>query len=219
VSARRAAIDHEPLIERLVADLAPVEPPLASGVVFAAWAVLGGSLVVGLALALGPFRPGAFGQLAAAPRFAVECAAGLAAGAAALWAALGLAVPGSGPRRRRVGLALAPALVWGALYGYGLHDPSLPPSMAGKREGCLLEGLAYGLAVLALVLWLLRRHVVLERRWTAALLGVAAAALPALVMQLACMYDPQHILLHHLSAVPVLALAAWLLGGRLLRSV
>jgi uncharacterized membrane protein YdbT with pleckstrin-like domain len=43
-------------------------------------------------------------------------------------------------------------------------------------------------------------------RATAAAAGAAAAAIPAILMQLACMYDPLHALSYHLT--PVLMVAA-----------
>jgi hypothetical protein len=42
--------------------------------------------------------------------------------------------------------------------------------------------------------------------------GAAAAAVPGLFMQLACMYDPAHILTHHLAPIGVVAALGGLLG-------
>ncbi len=51
-----------------------------------------------------------------------------------------------------------------------------------------------------------------EQRWAE---WMAAAAVPALMMQWACVYAPDHILIHHL--LPVLAVgAAGALAARLL---
>jgi hypothetical protein len=63
-------------------------------------------------------------------------------------------------------------------------------------------------------LFIARRLYPLHYRRTAMLLALAAGMIPALFMQIACMYDPSHILLLHvlpgLSMVLVAAaLAAW----------
>ncbi len=210
---------RDPLIDRLADDLEPVSPPAPTAAVFAGWLALAWTGVVALTLATGPLRPGAFGQLAASPRFLAECGLGLLAGTLALAAALRLAVPGVTSPRRAAPLALGAFAAWLALHLYGLAEPALAPSMAGKREHCFLESLLYAVPALGLGVFVLRRHVVLDRAWTAGLLGAAAATPPAVLMQIACMYDPGHVVTHHLSAVPLVGAAAVLLARRILRSV
>jgi len=63
---------------------------------------------------------------------------------------------------------------------------------------------------------MLRRRAALQTMWTGALAGLAAAAVPALMMEFACMYEPAHILTMHLSPIPVITVGAALLGARLL---
>jgi hypothetical protein len=91
--------------------------------------------------------------------------------------------------------------------------------MQGKREGCWMEVLLCGVPPLLLGLALLRRLAPLSRAWTGALLGAAAGALPGLLMQLACMYVPAHILSHHLAPIAVVAGTGALLGAVMLRRI
>jgi len=51
---------------------------------------------------------------------------------------------------------------------------------------------------------------------TGALLGAAAGAIPGLVMQFACMYEPTHILAYHLAPVGLLTLLGAAIAPRLL---
>ncbi len=88
--------------------------------------------------------------------------------------------------------------------------------MLGKRPFCALEIVVWGLPPVLVGLWLLRRRAAFERAWTGALLG---AALPGLLMQLACMYDPAHILLHHLLPIGALIALGAALAPRILQRV
>jgi len=52
----------------------------------------------------------------------------------------------------------------------------------------------------------------LRPRGTAVAAAAAAAALPAILMQFACMLDPVHALTHHVTPILVLAAAGALVG-------
>ena len=114
--------------------------------------------------------------------------------------------------REAGGVACAVLLLWIAAYGVGLFSPAVDSSMLGKRPGCWREVLFYGTPPLLLGLVLLRALAPLRRAWTGALVGAAAGALPGLLMQLACMYAPAHILSAHIAPIALLAAAGALLG-------
>lgn len=188
--------NRQTLIDDLVADLAPVRRtrlPLAA----AAWFLASWAWVVASTLVTGPIRPGALGQLASVPHFALESLTGLVAGALVCWAAFSGAVPGASRRIVTI-LALTVSGLWIASHVFGLIQPALEPSMLGKRSFCFVETLLYAGPPLAAALWIARRGYVLHRLRTAVLLGLSAGMLPALFMQIACMYVPSHILLFHL---------------------
>ncbi|MCB1749085.1 MAG: DUF1109 family protein [Gammaproteobacteria bacterium] len=196
--------------QRLISDLARGLEPVrvrrvgvATALLSAAACLLVAAVVLGL---LAPYRAGSLHQLVSAPRFLLETLLGVAALAALGAAGLALAVPAIGRPWRRAGPALALLAAWVGLHLYGLVEPALTPSMAGKRAGCDIEVVLVGLPLLAALLVHARRLWPLRGAWSGALLGLAAGAAPALLMQFACMYVPAHILLHHL-------LPAFVVGG------
>jgi hypothetical protein len=212
-------MDRPALIEQLAQNLPPVKPPRAIAESAALWLLISWAIVVALTLGTGPLRPGAFGQLVEHPRYALEALLGFALAAAAIHGAIALGVPGAGSLRSRLGPALALALLWVGAFAYGSFDPAVEPSMLGKRAHCTLETYAYAIAPLLIGIAALRRRAAFLRGWSSALVGAAGAALPALAMQFACMYDPVHILRNHLAPVAAMALLGALLGRLLLRRI
>ena len=102
--------------------------------------------------------------------------------------------------------------LWLAQYMLGLVSPALEPSSLGKRDHCYLETMAYSLPPILVALFLVRRLYPLRFVRTAMTLGLVAGMLPALYMQLACMYDPAHILPFHLGPIAAVAAVGALLG-------
>ena len=210
---------REELIRELAGDLAP-PPRLASargaGV---AWLAASLGFVAFATLATGPLRPGALRQLVAEPGFGLAEGLGLAAGALAILGLMRLRIPGlaSGPRGAAPALALL--LAWSGLLLLGWLGGRTPVSTLGARPGCWLQVVLFALPPLAAALFVARRAAPLERAWTGLLAGVAAGALAALAMELACMHDPLHALTAHLSPIGLVAAAGALLGRVILRRV
>jgi hypothetical protein len=208
---------QEEVIAKLTAELKPVRaawPPLR---VAALWWLGSWLFVIGVTLLTGPLRPGAFVQLVSNAQFAAESLVGLLAAALIAAWAFENSIPGT----RRSGLlnvGLVAAAVWLIAYVAGLEYPALEPSMAGKRADCFLQTLLFAGPPMAVGIWLARRcYFPLAPLRTAALIGLAGAMLPALFMQFACMYDPAHILTHHILPIPAVVLAGvvgTLLAGR-----
>jgi hypothetical protein len=218
--AARPAEDQSPFLDALVADLQPVQPALAWGWVVLAWSALAGGFLVAAVLTSGSLRVGALDDLTRAG-FALELTLGLATAVALLAAGLEIDVPGRPSRTRLLTPAVILALAWvgWTLAGHELIDLLEHPeiSVVGKRKDCFVEGLAMSLLPGALALWSLRR-----RAWGAgwasgALVGMAAGALPATTMQLACMYAPDHALRFHLSPVLIAAGVGAILAMLLVR--
>ena len=177
----------------------------------ALWLVSGTAVAILAMVAAQPFRLGFESQLLETPRFALETALGAVAigllGAAGLKSAL----PGS-DNGKLARWAWVLTMLWLSNYVLGLFVPTLEPSMTGKRPHCVWETLLYSLPTLAVGLWLVSRGYVLNWRHTAALLAAAAGAIPALLMQLACMYGAKHILLTHIAPALLLVSASLILG-------
>ena len=70
--------------------------------------------------------------------------------------------------------------------------------MLGKREHCVWETFIYALPPMLLAFVLTRRLYPLQPVQTAMYFSLAAGMMPALYMQIACMYAPDHILKFHI---------------------
>ena len=204
---------NERLIDELSRDLSPVAPARNVNLVGLAWLLVSAVFVVSITQAVDPVRPGVFDQFLESPRFLLETLLGVVAIAWVGLLAFRSAVPGELSRGfAAAGLALM--ALWLAQYVIGLVSPALEPSEWGKRPFCYLETMIYSAPLILAALFVARRFYPLNYRRTAMLLALAAGMIPALFMQVACMYDPSHILLLHvlpgLSMVVVsAALASW----------
>lgn len=188
---------HEELIASLSRDLAPVSPAPNVNTLAMAWLLLSTGYVVVMTHLLGPIRPGVFSQLATEPRFLLESLLGVAA---IIWTSLlafRAAVPAALTRQfAAVGLVLM--ALWLAQYVVGLVNPALEPSILGKRDHCYFETMVYAFPPILVALFFIRRLYPLRFIRTAMSISLAAGMLPALYMQLACMYEPLHILAFHI---------------------
>lgn len=210
---------RDELIEALVRELQPVRHALSPSALAIGWLAGSWLLAVVLLTATGPMRPGWGAQLSANPRLQLESLLGFAAGALAILGVGRLSIPG--PRRTLA--QAAPALLllatWVASYLWELWQPAIAPSMLGKRAHCSLEIFSCAAPLVAAGFWLARAAAPLARAGTGALLGAAAAAIPALFMQFACMYEAVHVLTHHLAPIGGVALLGAILGPLVLRRI
>ena len=201
------------LILALSRDLRAVAPPVSIERIWLGWLLMSAAFVVGLIHWMGPVRPGALDQLLSGGRFALETLLGLFAITAGSLAAFRSSVPGA-LSQGLTRIAFGALLAWIGFYLFGLYSPALEPSMAGKRDYCVWETFVYAGPPMFAAIWLMRRYYPLQPLRTALAAGVMAGMLPALYMQLACMYVPAHILSFHIAPglmVGPLALGvAWL---------
>ena len=188
---------HDELIANLSRDLEPVAPAPNIDALGAAWFLASAVFVVAVTHLLAPARPGAFAQLAAEPRFLLETLLGVAAIAWAGLAAFRAAIPGALSHSfTTIGIVLMS--LWLAQYLFGLVSPALEPSALGKRGHCYIETMLYAVPPILAAQFLVRRLFPLHFVRTSMSLGLVAGMLPALYMQLACMYEPVHILTFHI---------------------
>jgi hypothetical protein len=216
--------ERDSLIANLSSDLPKVKPIMHVNQLALTWLALSGVYVVSITYLFGPLRPTALHQLATEPRFLVETLFGLAAITVAVLVAFRGAVPGLLSRRLLVS-GIIMLCLWIGFYLVGLVTPALEPSMLGKRPHCIVETFLFALGPLLAALLLGRRLYPLAPGRTAFWFGLVAGLLPALYMQLACMYLPSHILKFHILPGLLVAALAVPLGllasrpGRLRRSV
>jgi hypothetical protein len=209
--------ERDRLIEDLVADLRPVGRPGRVGMSVAVWLVLACAYSLVMTLATGPIRPGALHDLREYPWFALETLFALLSIATLAIGALRSAVPGGRTAVHRLWWTVLPPAAWIAVYVVGLWHPVHPVSTLGDRVVCIWQVLLFSLPTLGLMLWFARRQFPLWPRLTGMLAGAAAAAIPAALMQFACMYQPRHILLFHIAPVLGTALLGALVGPLLLK--
>jgi hypothetical protein len=209
---------HEQLIEKLSRDLSPVAPVANVNRLGLAWLLSSVVFVVAVTHLVDPIRPGAFAQLGAEPRFLLETLLGVAAITWTGLLAFRSAVPGELTRTfATAGFVLM--TLWLAQYVAGLVSPALEPSTLGARPFCWLETMIYAFPPVLAAVFLARRLYPLHYSRTAMSMALAAGMIPALYMQIACMYVPAHILQFHIlpGLAMVLAGAAIALLWRLPR--
>jgi hypothetical protein len=181
----------------------------------ALWLLASAVYVVFIIHWFGPIRPNALQQLATEPRFLMETLCGLIAIVFVSLSAFRAAVPGALNSRFALwGWALT--LLWVSCYVVGLNYPALEPSMLGKRHGCMYETLIYALPPMVLGFILTRRLYPLRPVATALSFSLAAGMIPALYMQIACMYSPAHILQFHILPGALVALLGAAIGWSLM---
>jgi hypothetical protein len=188
---------HDKLIENLSRNLEPVAPVPNVNRLGLAWLVSSAVFVAMISQLVDPVRPGVLTQLATEPRFLLETALGVAAITWTGLLAFRSAVPGELTRRFALaGLALM--ALWLVQYVLGLVYPAMQPSALGKRNFCYLETMIYAAPLILAAVFLARRLYPLNYVRTVMALALTAGMIPALFMQIACMYDPAHILQFHI---------------------
>ena len=209
-------MNNDELIQSLKEGLTAVGTPLPIGRVAVLWLLLSSAYVLTLGAALGPFRAGFADQLVGSARFALEMLMGFGAAACFLHAALAESVPGTDSRWSRwSGWALS--IGWLSQFLVGFEFPAIDPSMHGKRELCAWEAYLYSVPPLLALVWLQRKRFMLEPVRAIFHGALAAGLIPALMMQIACMYEPGHILKFHVLPVGILATAALVLTALITR--
>jgi len=188
---------HEELIANLSHDLEPVSPAPNVNALAVAWFLLSTLYVVAITHVFGPLRPGALSQLVSEPRFLLESLLGVAAIFFASVAAFRAAIPAALSKTFAAAIPVLMTL-WLAQYVVGLVNPALEASALGKRNYCFVETMVYSFPPILIALFLIRRLYPLHFVRTSMALSLAAGMIPALYMQLACMYEPLHILSLHI---------------------
>lgn len=147
----------------------------------------------------GPFREGSLQQAYDNPQFFLESLTGLFAIVLLGMTAFRSGIPSNISSLKLFSPAVLSLLTWLGFYVVGIWSPALEPSTLGMRNvPCYLETILYGLPSLALGLFFIAHLWPLHAARTGLMIGLAAGATPALIMQFACMYAPVHIITHHL---------------------
>ncbi len=200
-------MDTSNLISNLSAELEPVKRPYPVGIEVCLWAIVSIPFVLSVTALTGPFRPGFLTQLVESPRFFIETFLGIAVAIFAAYSGILHAIPGAKETKAFQNITIVGAFVWVTFFLYGLLNPSLEPSMVGKRPYCFYETLMYAIVPFAMLFFTLKQGATIMRGTAGALIGISACVLPAVAMQVACMYDPYHVLTMHLFPVVIISTA------------
>lgn len=204
-------------IEQLTADLSPSPKRLAPSIAMLLW--LGGSMLWawGVSLWLGPLRANVTAQMLSQPMYMIELATGLAAICVLFWAAMCHAMPGY-PARQATRIGMALAILWVGSILWGFLEPAGTHSMLGKRHHCMWEVFLISTPpILSGVILQIRRYALqpVQAAWVA---GLAAGLIPAWIMQVACMHEPEHALRLHIAPALAMGILAALVVARMVHS-
>jgi hypothetical protein len=186
------------VIDQLVEELGSGRKRWAGTRLALLWLISSTVLVTLITLAAGPFRPGAGEELLSVPRFLMEMVLGVVAIVSIGAVAIKSAVPaGSDTRLSR--FAIVVTALWLLNYVVGLRFPTMELGTLGKRPYCVWETLLYALPTMAIGFTVVRKGYVLNWTVTGLTIGLVAGFIPGYLMEMACMYDAQHILIYHIS--------------------
>jgi hypothetical protein len=207
--------------EDLILELAstPAVPPGAGAIEPRAlrWLALATAIALLAIVLREPLRNESLASLLAGPREALGVGMGLLAILTAGLAAFRSGVPSLTSPMRHALWPLVFGSAWIGLLTLGALSGESGATVDRTRALCWLEVFVYGAPGLWLGLVALRRLWPLHGAWSGALLGFAAGAIPALIMDLACVNEPGHSLAYHVAPGLALAAVGALLGRRVLR--
>jgi hypothetical protein len=161
------------------------------------------------------YRPGFWGQLSQYWRLDVELAAGMALSLLAFYILFASNIPGKKIDPGIYLTAFISLFIFTGAVVASFLITSPEASSIGARLFCEVEVLIYGGLSLGGFLFLTRRGLLVSDWPINLLLGISAGLIPALIMQLACMYDPRHALIYHFGPVVLLGLVGWGLSSKM----
>ena len=204
--------EDKEIINELVEDLSPVQrlmSPVTRTLVFLVPSLI---CLTAIMWYLQPFRPGFLEQILNFPRFSLEIFFGYAAAILAIAIGFIMSVPGAKEEKFVRNLIRIGVILFAGVFLYSLSSPSMPITMAGKRGFCIFEVAIFGGVLAILLIAFHRRSVFFKPTASSLFIGIGCALLPAITMQLACMYNPQHALTHHYGPILVVTAFSIILG-------
>lgn len=204
--------------DQLVGHLEPVRSAIALSSARFLWCGLSAFLIALVVLTFGPLRAGILDELLSSPRLALELALGSLAAITSITAGLELGVPGTVARRRLCAVPLVLFAGWTLVVAYDLIGAIVvdgSTTASAMRPHCFVETMLVSIPPAAAALYLVQSRIVFVPGGSGLLAGAAAATLPALWMEMACMSESLHALKFHLSPILVMGAISALLARRL----
>lgn len=197
---------NEHLIDQLSAELRPVKVlPSYMGRALA-WSLFCNFFVVLMTALTGPFRENFFDQLTTSPQFLTQFLIGILVNPIACVSLFYLIIPGKNSfDTKRFAISILPFVLLLLLALLSTLHPALPPAMIGKREFCTEQTILFGLIPFFSLWFAVSKSYPWHKYWVGIYLSIAAFTPGAIIMHIACMYDPWHILKWHLFPLLVLS--------------
>jgi len=189
--------NREKLIHQLTDELKEVTPfnPIKATVT---WLLMAFTVTSFAFLVIGPFRDGSLHQLTISPQFLSESLFGLLMIILLAYLSFYIAIPSAKKMMTTLVLPLVFLCIWILFYVEGLSHPALEASISNERHACWAEVVIVGTALMLVsLLWVKRLYPTMPKR-NGMLVGLVSGSVPALLMQFACMYEPEHILKFHI---------------------
>lgn len=208
-------MNQNKFIETLATDLKPVRPLRPPWMRALFWFVLATGLTALVLYGVQEYRPGFLEQLNRHGRFQLEIASGLVWTLLTFYLVFASSIPGNQIHKAIKAACLFSFLVFAGsvLSGFWIAAPE--PSRLGARLACELEVVVYGGLTMGGLFYLMRNGILVPYSWSPAWIGGAGGMISALLMQLACMYDPWHGLAFHFAPAVILGVAGWLLSEKI----
>lgn len=208
-------IDPDKFIDHLVSDLKPTPPLRPPWIRALLWFIF---LAVVTALAIywvQEYRPGFWNQMNQHWRFKAEMVSGTLLTLSTFYIVFASSIPGWKVNRGMTLTCLVSFFVFvgSVLTGFWMAAPE--SSRLGARPFCEMEVLIYGGLSMGGLFYLIRNGIIVSYSSQNLLLGFSAGMISALIMQLACMYDPLHGLLFHFIPALLLGVLGWVLSDRI----
>jgi len=191
-------------IGELVDELKPYSIAMPAPGIALLWTVFAFIITTFIASLFASFRTGVLSQLIDYPKFTLEILSGMGVVLSAVYVVFALSVPGLNVKKA-ISICLSLIVVLSILFFSSFFYPSAPVSMLGKRPLCFYEGLAYGTVLLGSLVFFVNKRAPLNVLKLGMFAGLASCSLTAVIMHFGCMYDPWHILSHHILPVFILA--------------
>jgi hypothetical protein len=182
-----------------------------------------GWLLTAVAVALlgtaagGPLHTGPLARTVAVSTGAVALLLGAITAVTAAMSAFRSAVPSGTPVIRHVSWPLMWLCAWLLLLAVAAQDAAPLAVPHSKRAQCWLEVMTISVPCVLLGLLALRRLWPLHGAWTGAMIGLAAGAIVAITMDLACDRSAAHSLFFHVVPGISVALLGALVGAHFLQ--
>ena len=113
--------------------------------------------------------------------------------------------------------SILPILFLIGLLIYGFINAGQIPTKIVLRNYCEFEILLYSTIPLTHMYLLIKKSILISRKWTLFFAGLASSFIPACIMHFACAYDYKHILIFHLGTSFFFTMTSFFLLSKLLK--